>query len=125
MEDRFEIWGSMTTGMAYDLTPFVREEKDVKSRPRLKRPLLRLITTGLLDPGICHWGERVCRYLKHRFDRPVIDEREDLIDTLRTRLRTVRSEDSRRGLVDSRGGIFGSRGCLCRSGLDLHDRSSS
>ena len=90
IEDRFEIWGSMTTGMAYDLLPFVREEQDVPAPSKKEPPLLRLITTGLIDPGVCHWGDRECRYLKRRFDRPVINEQDHLPPTLRIRLERVR-----------------------------------
>ena len=80
--DRFEVFASMTTGMAYDLLPFVHDE------PR--KNALRLVTTGLIDPGVCHWGNRLCRYLKHRFHRPVIHETADFPPNLTTRLQRVR-----------------------------------
>ncbi len=32
-----------------------------------------LITTGLIDPGRCHWGERSTRFAKQRFDAPRVD----------------------------------------------------
>ncbi|QDU63404.1 Type IIS restriction enzyme Eco57I [Planctomycetes bacterium Pan216] len=80
--DLFEVFASMTTGMAYDVLPFVRDE------PR--DGALRLVTTGLIDPGVCHWGERVCRYLKHRFECPVIHEDEGFPATVAARLAKVR-----------------------------------
>lgn len=90
LEDQFELWGSMTTGMAYDLQPFIKESSETPRRSKNKPALLKLVTTGLIDPGCCRWGEKECRYLKQRFDRPVIDEREDLLPSLRTRLKRVR-----------------------------------
>jgi hypothetical protein len=32
-----------------------------------------LITSGLIDPGICHWGHRRVRFAKRDFDRPRVD----------------------------------------------------
>lgn len=32
-----------------------------------------LVTTGLIDPGRCHWGERATRFAKQRFDAPRVD----------------------------------------------------
>ncbi|MFK7917015.1 MAG: N-6 DNA methylase [Ilumatobacter sp.] len=32
-----------------------------------------LITSGLIDPGVCRWGERSVRFAKQRFDAPRID----------------------------------------------------
>jgi methylase of polypeptide subunit release factors len=32
-----------------------------------------LITTGLIDPGVCHWGRRPTRFAKQRFDAPRVD----------------------------------------------------
>jgi len=62
--DRFEVWAGMTAGEAYDLRPFVSES------PRATRG--RLVTTGLIDPGVCHWGTRRCRYLGRDFRRPAV-----------------------------------------------------
>lgn len=80
--DKFDVFASMTTGMAYDLLTFVSDEPKPDS--------LRLVTTGLIDPGVCHWGNRACRYLKLRFDRPIIHERSDLPASVRARLDKVR-----------------------------------
>lgn len=32
-----------------------------------------LITSGLIDPGECHWGRRHVRFAKQRFERPRVD----------------------------------------------------
>lgn len=85
----FEIVGSMTTGMAYDLAPFVREESAVDNRSE-DEPPLRLVTTGLIDPGVCHWGRRPCRYLKRDYDRPVIESNEGMPTSMQARLSMAR-----------------------------------
>jgi hypothetical protein len=33
----------------------------------------RLVTSGLIDPGRCRWGERSVRFAKRRFDAPRLD----------------------------------------------------
>lgn len=80
--DRFEVFASMTTGMAYDLLAAVTDEP-VKDG-------LRLVTTGLIDPGVCYWGQRVCRYLKQRFEHPSINHLVELPAYLASRLEKVR-----------------------------------
>jgi len=42
-----------------------------------------LITSGLIDPGRCRWGERAVRFAKRDFDAPRID-----LDALDDRMRT-------------------------------------
>lgn len=64
--ESFEVFASMTAGMAYELLPFVQEEDGASAQ--------RLVTTGLIEPGQCQWGVWTCRYLKHDFGRPVIRE---------------------------------------------------
>ncbi len=34
---------------------------------------LPLVTTGLVDPGICHWGRRTARFAGRAWDAPVVD----------------------------------------------------
>jgi hypothetical protein len=80
--DQFEVFASMTTGMAYDLLPFVSDQPREES--------LKLITTGLIDPGECHWGKRVCRYLKRRFEQPFVHEEPAMPASIRARLAKVR-----------------------------------
>ncbi|MFO0846769.1 MAG: N-6 DNA methylase, partial [Gemmataceae bacterium] len=62
--DRFEVFASMTAGMAYDLLPFLSDSIGGDGP--------RLVTTGLIDPEACRWGETPCRYLKRVFAHPRI-----------------------------------------------------
>lgn len=32
-----------------------------------------LVTSGLIDPGMCHWGKRTVRFAKHDFEHPRVD----------------------------------------------------
>ena len=32
-----------------------------------------LVTSGLIDPGVCHWGSRPVRFAHHRYDAPRVD----------------------------------------------------
>lgn len=36
-------------------------------------PRPALVTSGLIDPGVCHWGTREVRFAKRRFEAPRID----------------------------------------------------
>lgn len=119
IEQCFELWGSMTTGMAYDLQPFIKEESDLPRRHE-EPPFLRLITTGLIDPGECLWGEKECRYLKQRFDRPVIDERDDLLPTLQTRLARVRRPKILVGGLSTRVEAFLDREGICAGAVSTY-----
>ncbi len=47
----------------YALVPAVSDESDGPP----------LITSGLIDPGICHWGTRPVRFAKQQFARPRVD----------------------------------------------------
>lgn len=58
----FDIGASMTTGDAYELKPFIDDDPD--------GPGQKLITTGLIDPNCCFWGETRCRYLGEDFQHP-------------------------------------------------------
>lgn len=80
--DRFEIVASMTAGEAYDLRPFIREA------PRARRG--RLVTTGLIDPNLCHWGERRCRYLGSDYRHPAVADDRSMPPALRRRIRRAR-----------------------------------
>jgi hypothetical protein len=79
------VAASMTTGMAYDLIPYVAEDEQGELEAD-QEGSLRLVTTGLIDPGVCRWGEKTCRYLKHRFDRPIIRLDATTPATLRVRI---------------------------------------
>ena len=75
--DFFEVHASMTAGEAYELLPHLREG-DEAAWPRF-------VTTGLIDPGVCLWGGKTCRYLGQRFQRPTFN-RESLPEPLGRRV---------------------------------------
>jgi hypothetical protein len=52
----------------YGLVPAVKE-----SHPERDLHLPPLITTGLIDPGVCHWGRRPARFAKQAFAAPRVD----------------------------------------------------
>jgi hypothetical protein len=80
--DQFLIQGSMTTGMAYDALPHLVDDG--------ARSGARLITTGLIDPFMCKWGQQPCRYLKRVFRHPVLPWTAALPGALAQRLAQVR-----------------------------------
>ncbi len=79
--DVFDVAASMTTENAYDLKPILQDRADTDWP--------RLVTTGLIDPGKCLWGDVRCRYLKAVYDRPVICPTGSISDDLRRRLATA------------------------------------
>jgi hypothetical protein len=50
----------------YGLAPYVREHADCPSGAPL-------VTTGLVEPAECRWGRASTRFLKRRWDAPVVD----------------------------------------------------
>jgi hypothetical protein len=52
----------------YGLVPAVRE-----SAPDRDSDQPPLVTTGLIDPGVCHWGTRPARFAKQIFTAPRVD----------------------------------------------------
>ncbi|HET6328206.1 MAG TPA: hypothetical protein VFG04_26220 [Planctomycetaceae bacterium] len=62
--DVFDVAASMTTENAYDLKPILHDRADTVWP--------RLVTTGLIDPGKCLWGDVRCRYLKSVYSHPVV-----------------------------------------------------
>lgn len=80
--DVFEVFASMTTGMAYDIQPFLLD------RPR--KGALKFVTTGLIDPGRCKWGRQSCRYLKRDFAHPFVHETSGMPAYLAARIQKVR-----------------------------------
>jgi hypothetical protein len=52
----------------YGLAPFVHEAAHAPTSN-----VARLVTSGLVDPAECLWGRRPTRFLKCRWDAPVID----------------------------------------------------
>jgi hypothetical protein len=76
--DRFEVQASMTAGEAYQIRGSLQD--------RAKGPGLKLITTGLIDPFACKWGQMECRYLGRRYRHPRVGRSEDLPPSLDRRL---------------------------------------
>ncbi|MEZ5180257.1 MAG: N-6 DNA methylase, partial [Acidimicrobiales bacterium] len=78
---------SVATGRAgfrdeyYGLVGHVREAAEVGADPDLGRSSRSdgrwapLVTSGLIDPGRCAWGERAASFARHRYERPVVDRR--------------------------------------------------
>jgi hypothetical protein len=79
---RFDVAASMTAGDAYDLAPLIVDS------PRGPGP--KLVTTGLIDPGVCLWGETTCRYLKRDYRHPRIRARKTTSGSLARRLAKAR-----------------------------------
>ncbi|QYJ05300.1 SAM-dependent methyltransferase [Nocardioides panacisoli] len=52
----------------YGLVPLVREAEQVPAVHRVP-----LVTSGLLEPGQCRWGETPTRFAKQRFAAPSVD----------------------------------------------------
>lgn len=80
--DRFSIEASMTAGDAYDVVPFLVDDPDGDAS--------RLVTTGLIDPGLCLWGSTPCRYLKRDYRHPRVEPRPGLSKSLSRRLALAR-----------------------------------
>ena len=82
LSDRFLVAASMTTGDAYAIKQYVTDDESTDG--------LRLITTGLIDPFVCKWGEHKCRYLGKDYTNPRILERPDFPRALNRRLQNAR-----------------------------------
>jgi tRNA1(Val) A37 N6-methylase TrmN6 len=78
----FEVNASMIAADAYDLLPHLIDDPDA--------PGPKLVTTGLIDPNICHWGQRPCRYLKKDYQHPRLDLSKPLTRSLAKRVATAR-----------------------------------
>lgn len=76
--DIFEVTASMTTGDAYDVVSAVIDEADGESP--------KLVTTGLIEPGFCLWGQTTCRYLKRDYDHPRVLASASLTKSLQKRV---------------------------------------
>ncbi|MFN3649417.1 MAG: class I SAM-dependent DNA methyltransferase [Armatimonadota bacterium] len=82
LEERFEVAAGMTAGEAYRVREAVRDQPDGDD--------LKLVTTGLIDPGVCRWGEAKCRYLKRDYRFPRVVDEASLPETVRRRLLRAR-----------------------------------
>jgi SAM-dependent methyltransferase len=61
----FELAASLIVADAYTIRPWIVDDASAGAGPKL-------VTTGLIDPDRCLWGERTCRYLRRRFGHPRI-----------------------------------------------------
>jgi hypothetical protein len=79
--DVFDVAASMTTENAYQLKAILEDHA--------KTDWPRLVTTGLIDPGKCLWGQVACRYLKSTYRHPVICPSRQMSADLKRRLVTA------------------------------------
>jgi hypothetical protein len=82
LETHFAVLASMTTADAYAVKPFIVDGKE--------SPHLRLITTGLIDPGVCLWGDTPCRYLGDAYAFPTVRNASTMAGALVRRLDAAR-----------------------------------
>lgn len=68
MPSWIEIRAGMTTGDAYRVREFISEAGEGAANPAP-----RLLTTGLVDPGVALWGTVPCRFLKGVWSHPIIE----------------------------------------------------
>jgi methylase of polypeptide subunit release factors len=80
--DVFAVGASMTTADAYDVVPSLVDQAGGLSQ--------KLVTTGLIEPRQCLWGEINCRYLKRDYRYPRVVESGVLTKSLRRRLENAR-----------------------------------
>jgi hypothetical protein len=78
----FEVQASMTTADAYAIKPHVTDDRNGVG--------LKLVTTGLIDPFLCKWGETRCRYLGLDLVCPRIASDSAFPAALQRRLRNAR-----------------------------------
>lgn len=77
----FQLFASMTAEIAYAIQPALRDDPSAHER--------RFITSGLIDPGVCLWGQKRCRYLKRDYLYPTISVAADLPGVANRRLAKV------------------------------------
>jgi hypothetical protein len=63
----FDVRAGLITADAYLLKPFIEE-----SSADTLSPHFRLLTSGLIDPGVSRWGQTPCRFLGQIWQRPVV-----------------------------------------------------
>jgi SAM-dependent methyltransferase len=78
----FQLSASMTTADAYDLIPHLIDD------PHAPGP--KLITTGLIEPRQCLWGQAPCRYLKKDYQHPRLTLSPNLTHSLATRAQNAK-----------------------------------
>jgi predicted RNA methylase len=78
VESEFEVHASMTTADAYDVRASVVDCALGAGQ--------KLVTTGLIDPGVCKWGREECRYLGRDYRCPRVVLSKAATDSLKRRL---------------------------------------
>lgn len=79
--EHFTITAGMTTGEAYAIREHLVDDPTASE--------LRLITSRLIDPGRCRWGETPCRYLGQHFTHPALSAEAVLSPSLQRRVRSA------------------------------------
>jgi hypothetical protein len=77
----FTITAGMTTGEAYAIREHLRDDPTADCR--------RLITSRLIDPDRCRWGEVACRYLGSTYTHPVLRANSTFAAGLQRRLQAA------------------------------------
>ncbi len=78
LSEHFDVRASMTTGDAYDAVPHLVDRKVGAG--------MKIVTTGLIDPGVSLWGQHLCRYLKRDYRHPRMVASDGLTRSLQKRL---------------------------------------
>lgn len=82
--DLFHVIGSMTVHDYYAVKDHILDlDIDIDNS-------LKLVTTGLIDPDVCLWGDQHCRYLKQKFMHPRIPDRRAWSNSFSRRLLQAR-----------------------------------
>jgi hypothetical protein len=76
--DEFQVYASMFVQEAYEATQYIVDDAAAAGP--------KLITTGLIDPGVNRWGEVPCRYLKTVYGHPRLVLGAEASKTLRTKV---------------------------------------
>lgn len=80
--EHFTITAGMTTGEAYEIREHLRDDPTANN--------LRLITSRLIDPDTCRWGQVACRYLGQTYTHPALDAHPSFPLALQRRLTSSR-----------------------------------
>ncbi|MBL8826506.1 MAG: N-6 DNA methylase [Planctomycetaceae bacterium] len=76
--EQFTITAGMTTGEAYQIREHLHDDPAVDT--------LRLITSRLIDPDACRWGQVACRYLGQTYTHPTLVAHPSFPHSLQRRL---------------------------------------
>ncbi|MDB5324045.1 MAG: type modification enzyme [Phycisphaerales bacterium] len=82
LSSQFQLAASMIAADAYNLIPHLTDDANA--------PGLKLVTTGLIEPRQCLWGQRPCRYLKKDYRHPRLIPSDNLTRSLASRVTNAR-----------------------------------